>query len=124
MLRVYMYHDVPRLFSATDNDNNIWMVLWVDEHDFDNATPEKGYSGRDDWLAVKVSAERFAKIEAGEIDLHDGFRKAESGTGYYIESPWPDGQDTAKPVFLSYLESDTFHEPGVKLGFHRELEKE
>jgi hypothetical protein len=123
--KVYSYHDVPRLFTAkqvtpADKAGNLWLVLWADEHDL-GGEDEGGLGGdnlrgQDDWLAVPISDERLSLVEAGKIDLHDAFRKAEGGEGVYVECPWPKGADKAKRVVLADLDPDLFHTPGVSLG--------
>lgn len=120
--KVYFYHDVPRLFTAKDAAGKCWLVLWADEHELDDKgrkienESEESSGGQDDWLAVPITDERLAKVEAGEIDLRDAFRHAEGGRGVYAECPWPKGVDTAKWVILADLDPNLFHMPGVKLG--------
>ena len=105
---VYAYYDVPRLFSAVDGLGKLWLVHWVDEH-------EIGEGGQDDWLCVRITEERLAKVESGEIDLHDALRRAVDGKGIYVESPWPKGADRARVVDLDGLDPGLFCEPGVTL---------
>lgn len=106
--KVYAYHDVPRLFSARSLEGELWLVHWVDEHEHDAG-------GQDDWLCVRITEERLAKVERGEIDLHDALRRAEGGQGLLVEASWPNGLDVARVVALADLDPGLFCEPGVKL---------
>ena len=113
-VETFHYYDFPRLFSARDEQGNLYLVNNIDLRELGDL------NYIDDFLAVPVSEDRLKQIAAGEIDLHDAFRLAEGGRGIWFEHPWGEESpnkhvETAREVILAELEEDLFVKPGVTL---------
>lgn len=75
-LEVYESYDEPCLFSYQGTLGQVYLAVLVDE-DEDHKK----------WLHVQISPDRFNLIKAGQIDLHDTFKMAESGFCYLVTTP-------------------------------------
>ncbi len=66
MLDTYEYYDCPRLFSCKNQHGQYFIALSIEE--------------RKDcllWFYAQVTQEKLKKVEKGEIELYDVFKKAE-----------------------------------------------
>lgn len=73
IFEIYEFYNMPVLFACKNKADHIYMAVWVDE------TEEK-----DSWLYVSLSPQRFARIRAGQIELHKAFSLPEDDVALEI----------------------------------------
>ncbi len=76
IFEIYEFYNMPVLFACKNQADSIYLAVWIDE------TTDAFV-----WLYVPVSPRRFAKIRAGQIDLHDAFTKPEDGIALKVTVP-------------------------------------
>lgn len=76
IFEIYEFYNMPVLFACKNQADNIYLSVWINESGEDNI-----------WLYVSVSPQRFAKIRAGQIDLHDAFADPEDGIVLQVTVP-------------------------------------
>ena len=76
IIEIYVYYDIPCLFSCKNLTGHIFLAVWIDETEVE-----------DIWLYVPVSGQRFQSIRSGEIDLRDAFLKSEDSFVYKVTIP-------------------------------------
>ena len=62
MLEIYEFYNMPVLFACQNRTGQLFLAVWIDETADENS-----------WLYVPLSAERFAALRQGKIDLHNAF---------------------------------------------------
>lgn len=68
IFEIYEFYNMPVLFACKNQADTIYLAVWIDETDEANI-----------WLYVALSPQRFAKLRAGQLDLHDAFAEPEDG---------------------------------------------
>ena len=68
-VRIFDSYDYARIFACVDETGRIFVAFQVEE------PPEL-----DTWLLVRVSAGRFAELEAKRLDLREMISRAEDGS--------------------------------------------
>ncbi len=81
IVEVYEATDAPCLFACQNASGHIFLSLLIDETE-----------SHKHWLYVPLSDDRFAQVRSGQIDLRDGFRRAEDGFVHHITVPIYGGQ--------------------------------
>ncbi len=76
IFEIYEFYNMPVLFACKNHADTIYLAVWIDEASEENI-----------WLYVSVSPQRFARIRAGQIDLHDAFATAEDGIVLKVTVP-------------------------------------
>ena len=76
IFEIYEFYNMPVLFACKNQADNIYLSVWIDETELE-----------DTWLYISVSPQRFAKIRAGQIDLHDAFSAPEDGIVLKVTVP-------------------------------------
>jgi hypothetical protein len=80
IIEVYEAADEPCLFACQNASGHLFLAVLIDETDEVK-----------EWLYVPLSADRYAKVQSGEVDLHDGFRLAEDGFLHQVKVPIYEG---------------------------------
>ncbi|MCE7982969.1 MAG: hypothetical protein DYG89_17430 [Caldilinea sp. CFX5] len=62
IVEIYEFYNMPVLFACRNRTGQFFLAEWIDETTDENI-----------WLYVPVSAERFAAVRQGKIDLHSAF---------------------------------------------------
>lgn len=68
IFEIYEFYNMPVLFACKNQADTIYLAVWIDETAAENI-----------WLYVALSPQRFAKLRAGQLDLHDAFAEPEDG---------------------------------------------
>ncbi|MEM7536367.1 MAG: DUF6575 domain-containing protein [Chloroflexota bacterium] len=82
IFEIYEFYNMPVLFAAKNQADHIYLAVWIDETEQE-----------DTWLYVSVSPQRFAKVRAGQVDLHDAFAKTEDGIAFKVTIPKVQSRD-------------------------------
>lgn len=99
IFEIYEFYNMPVLFACKNQADTIYLSVWLDETD-----------SEDTWLYVSVSPQRFAKIRAGQIDLHDAFADPEDGIVLCVTVP-KDEPGKAQVTSIPVTEMDTSWPP-------------
>lgn len=111
IFEIYEFYNLPVLFACKNQADTIYLAVWLDESDEDNL-----------WLYVSVSPQRFAKIRAGHIDLHDAFATPEDGIGLKVTVPkTAHCQASVEPVLVSAMDRNWAPLPGDYLDLPQSL---
>ncbi|GEM_PF-3499095 len=100
LIEVYEFYDKPLLFSCRNEDNDIFLAVFIDENE-----------NFDTWLYTKMSSQRFTQVWSGEIDLHDAFAKAEKEVIFEVQIPY----DNEQPIAVKTISSSLIHEEWLPL---------
>lgn len=76
IFEIYEFYNMPVLFACKNQADSIYLAVWLDETETE-----------DSWLYVTISPRRFAKIRAGQIDLHDAFAQPEDAVVLQVSVP-------------------------------------
>jgi hypothetical protein len=76
IFEIYEFYNMPVLFACKNQADTIYLAVWIDETDT-----------ADIWLYISVSPQRFAKIRAGQVDLHDAFAQPEDAVVLQVAIP-------------------------------------
>ncbi len=70
----FVFYDFPRLFTATDDDNNLYLGMWVEDDD-KTCT----------WIYVPTNENIIEQLKSKEIDIRDAFLKGPSQDCHIIK---------------------------------------
>ena len=101
---IYWYYDGPRLFAATNEREDWFLVVWYDEDDVDDPGPFT------EWVCVRVSTERLEAIRTGRLEIRRVFTECEYG-GVYLIHEAPLGS-TVRELSIGELDVDALPAAG------------
>ena len=102
IFEIYEFYNMPVLFACKNQADTIYLSVWIDETAEANS-----------WLYVSVSPQRFAKIRAGQIDLHDAFAEPEDSIVLkVIISKTADHKTQVEPVPVTEMDNSWAPLPG------------
>jgi hypothetical protein len=110
ILEVYLQYNGPRLFSCFNQDNQLFLALWVDDE-----------NERDLWMYVPITEHNLKQVRSGHISLREAFREGETGSLYIAEVSFSGEVQRFESINPTEVEEEWLPLPNVRLNIHSEI---
>lgn len=110
LLETYVYYDQPCLFSCKNQENQLFVAVWVDT-----------ILSQDLWLYAPVSLERLRSFRKGDVDVRSVFNNAEESYVWVVSIPHADAPARVAKTPCNELIEDYLPERAIKIEVDSDL---
>jgi hypothetical protein len=104
IVEVFDAYDGPRLFSATDAAERLFLALWVDDVGDESI-----------WLYLPLSESRMTELQQRQLDLRSAFLSSEADVVFRVRESARRGTRMSEPVPVASVSQDELPAPGEYL---------